>query len=98
MIVIRFMWFGAVAFFVITECLILLAEHERLSGLSRVRLWSLPWMIAVPLIFGAGLARRISKNPHGNEHSDLTTQASVGIATLECLVYAILCGTTTFIL
>jgi hypothetical protein len=91
------MWFGAVTFFVITECLILLPEHERLSGLSRVRLWSLPLMIAMPLIQGAGLARAIGKNPHGKECGDLTTQVLLGIATLEGLVYAILCGTATFI-
>lgn len=92
------MWFGAITFFVITECLVFFAMHERLSSLSQGRLWSLPFMVSVPLIYGAGFTRMIRRNLRGNDCRDLIAKTLFGIATLECLLYAIMCGISTFIL
>lgn len=89
---ITFMWIGSVIFFMIAECLVILSERGQLKGLSPVRLWSLPFMVAVPLIAGVGFAAQIHRNSRGNANSSLAQVASMGIATLELLVYAIFSG------
>jgi hypothetical protein len=76
----------------ITECLIILSERGQLKGLSSVRLWSLPFMAAAPLIAGVGFAAQIRKISQGNDNNSLAIVALMGIAALQLLVYAILTG------
>jgi len=51
-----------------------------------------------PAVDGAGLASAIHKNAYGSECGNLIALTLGGIPTLECLLYAIMYGTVTFIL
>ncbi len=86
------MWIGAVISFLIVECLVVLSIRGQLKELSFVRLSSLPFMVAVPLISGVGFAVQIRKNSQANEDSELARLASEGIATLELFVYVVMSG------